>query len=168
MRPFFIDMNTPSLFAFAFAIFGMSARVLVFAVDWESSVSTQLYFLFLLLAIFFGIRAYFIQKPDSTFLQMFKVGARASALFSLSVTAFTYVFYKFFDPNYFLGQIATRIDEAQSKGYSVEEIERFTANMEIVFSLSTHIPTTLIGFTLLGMSYSVLVAFIFRKVPLMR
>ncbi|MAZ38133.1 MAG: hypothetical protein CL842_11840 [Crocinitomicaceae bacterium] len=161
-------MSSSSLFAAAFAIFGISSRMLVFAMGWDNSVATQLYFLFLLLAVFFGIRAFFISKPESNFVQLFKVGARSSALYSLAVTGFTYIFYKFFDPNYFLGQIATRLDEAQSKGYSAEEIERFTANMEIVFSLSTHIPTTLIGFTLLGMSYSVIVAFIFRKVPMMR
>lgn len=161
-------MNSPTLFALSFAIFGMSTRVLVFAMEWESSVSTQLYFLFLLLAIFFGVRASFLQNPQSTFGQLFKIGARASATFALVVAAFTYVFYKWFDPNYFTGQIATRLDEAKSLGYSAEEIERLTGNLEIVFSLSTHLPTTLIGFTLLGISYSLIVALIFKKVPMLK
>ena len=161
-------MNSPTLFALSFAIIGMSTRVLVFAMDWESSVSTQLYFLFLLLAIFFGIRASFLQNPQQTFGQLFKVGARASASFALAVAAFTYVFYKFFDPNYFAGQIASRLDEAKSLEYTTEQIERLSGNLEIVFSLSTHLPTTLIGFTLLGISYSLIVALIFKKVPMLK
>ncbi len=161
-------MNSPTLFALSFAIFGMSTRVLVFALDWESSVSTQLYFLFLLLAIFFGMRASFLQNPQRTFGQLFKVGARASATFALVVSAFTYVFYKWFDPNYFAGLIAARIDEAKSLGYPEDQLENVTATSQVIFSLSMHIPLTLIGFTLLGISYSVIVALIFKKVPMMK
>lgn len=109
-----------------------------------------------------------MQNPQQTFGQLFKVGARASASFALAVAAFTYVFYKFFDPNYFAGQIASRLDEAKSLEYTTEQIERLSGNLEIVFSLSTHLPTTLIGFTLLGISYSLIVALIFKKVPMLK
>jgi hypothetical protein len=169
VRPFLlVIMNSPSLFAIAFAIFGMSSRMLVFAIDWDRTVATQLYFLFLLLAVFFGVRAYFVGKPESSFVQLFKIGARASALFSLLVGGFTFVFYKLFDTTYFIGLVESRLDEARSKGYPIEDIEKMSANMESVFSLVLYIPLTIFLFTLLGISYSILVAFIFRKVPLMR
>jgi len=142
--------------------------MLVFAMGWDNSVATQLYFLFLLLAVFFGIRAFFISKPESTFVQLFKSGAQASALFSIIVGGFTYVFYKFVDTTFFIGLIEARLDEARSKGYSLEDIEKMTGNLESVFSLVSYVPLTVFLFTLLGMSYSVVVAFIFRKVPLMR
>ena len=146
----------------------MSTRVLVFAMDWESSVSTQLYFLFLLLAIFFGIRASFLQNPQQTFGQLFKVGARASAFFSIIVGGFTYIFYKFFDTTFFIGLIEARLDEAGSKGYSLEDIEKMTGNLESAFSLGLYVPLTIFLFTLLGMSYSLLVALIFKKVPMLK
>lgn len=161
-------MNSPSLFAIAFAIFGMSTRLLVFAMGWDNSVATQLYLLFLLLAVFFSVRTYFITKPESTFVQLFKSGARASALFSIIVGGFTYIFYKFIDTTYFLGLIEGRLDEARAKGYSLEDIEKMTGNLEFAFSLIPYIPATILFFTIIGISYSVIVAFIFRKVPLMR
>jgi len=58
-------MSSSSLFAAAFAIFGISSRMLVFAMGWDNSVATQLYFLFLLLAVFFGIRAFFISNQKA-------------------------------------------------------------------------------------------------------
>lgn len=161
-------MNSPSVFALAFAIFGAGSRLLVFAAGWDYSISTQLYFLFLLLAIFFGIRSFFLEHPSSKFSQLFKVGARVSAVFTLIVSAFSFVFYKFIDTTFFTGQIETRLDEAKSLNYTAEQIEKLTGNLEIVFSVATHLSVTLIGYLLLGISYSLIVALIFRKVPMMK
>ena len=169
MRPFLLlAMNSPSLFTAAFAVFGMSARVLIYTTNWDRTVATQVYFLFLLLAVFFSIRAYFVGNPESSFVQLFKVGARTSALFSLLVGGFTFLFYKLFDTTYFIGLVEARLDEARAKGYPIEDIEKMSANMESVFSLVLYIPLTIFLFTFLGLSYSVVVAFIFRKVPMLR
>lgn len=158
-------MSNRTIYALAFAVIGMGTRFLVFMFEWEYTWATQLYFLYLLLAVFLGVREFFAEHPDSNFKKLFKAGAQIGSVFTLSVTLFTYLFYRFIDTQFFNYLIQDRLSEAQSNGYSPEEITKLSQNLEFVFSANTQSTATLIGFMVLGFSYAAIVALILSRVP---
>lgn len=158
-------MSTNITYALAFAIIGMGTRFIVFMLGWDSTVSTQLYFLYLLVAIFLGSREFFNKNPQSTFGQLFKNGAQTGSVFTLLVTIFTFLFYRFIDVTFFDVIINSRLEEAVAAGYSEEEVGKLKENLGFVFSPNTHSLATLIGFMILGFTYSAIVSVILSRVP---
>lgn len=158
-------MDNRTLYALAFAIIGMGCRMIVFMLGWEITWSTQLYFLFLLLAIFLGIREYFKGNAESNFLKLFKYGAQIGAMFSLLVSVFTFIFYRFIDQLYFEDKINERMAAIQTSDVLPEQIENYRSNLEMVFNANTQGMVTLISFVMLGLTYSAIVSAILSKVP---
>ena len=153
------------MYAVAFAVVGMGCRMLVFMLGLEMTWSTQLYFLFLLLAIFFGVREYFRANVSSNFVQLFKYGAQIGALFSLLVSVFTYIFYRFIDVFFFQEMIDERMANINNAEATAQQIENYRSNLEMVFNANTQSMVTLISFVMLGLTYSAIVSVILSKVP---
>jgi len=158
-------MDNRTLYALAFAIIGMGCRMIVFMLGWDFAWSTQLYFLFLLLAIFFGIREYFKDNSESSFMQLFKYGAQIGAMFSLVVSIFTFVFYRFVDVLFFEDMKEERLQAVRTTEVTPEQIENYQSNLDMVFNANTQAMVTLICFVLLGLTYSAIVSGILSKVP---
>lgn len=158
-------MDNKFTISIAFAIFGMGCRMLVFMMGWDLSVSTQLYFLFLLLAIFFGVKEYFKNKPESKFSVLFKQGAQVGALFSLSVSIYTYFFYRLIDTSFFEDQKNERLAQIDSAAFTEQQMANFQSNLDKIFDPGSQAIATLIGFMALGLTYAVIVGGILSKVP---
>lgn len=159
-------MDNKFTISIAFAIFGMGCRMLVFMMGWDVSVSTQLYFLFLLLAIFFGVKDYFKSNPESNFGKLFKQGAQIGALFSLFVSMFTYVFYRFIDTTFFADQKAERWAQVDKMKMTAEQLTNFQSTMDIIFDPFYHsLITTMVPFMALALTYALIVGGILSKVP---
>jgi hypothetical protein len=159
-------MENSLKYGLAAAIFGMGTKMITFSAGWDYSVSTQLYFLFLLLGIYFAIRdkvrSEGIMLPFKTLLVS---GLQAGAVFTVLTSAYTYFFHRWVDVSYFGNLIAARVSEAQKIGYSEEEMEKLVSNAEFIFSPATHSTVTLLGFMLAALVYSLIWAALIRKFP---
>jgi hypothetical protein len=143
----------------------MGGRFLVYMLELDYSWSVQFYFLLLLIAIFIGMREFYISTRNSSLVTNLKVGAQVGAIFSLLTTVFTYVFYRFVDLQFFAFMISERLEAAQQAGASAEDVEKYRGNLEMVFNAGTQSMATLIGFMFLTFVYSALVALLLTKVP---
>lgn len=158
-------MSSKTVYAIAFAIFGMGTRFLVFILDLDFSWAVQLYFLFLLLAIFMGIRESVIQNRQQSFGALVKAGAQVGAVFSLLVAVFTYVFYRFVDTTFFEFMKEERMRDVVKIQPDPEKVEAYRANLDLIFSANTQSLATLLGFMFMTVFFSLIVALLFKKVP---
>ncbi len=150
-----------------FAIMGMGTHMVTFFLGLDSYISTQLYFLFLLLAIYFGMRGFKRSRTDAGFKAMFRSGMQGGAIFTLLVTAFTYVYYQWLNPEYFLHRIESRVAEASQLGYSEDQIEKVRSTAMFIFSAGVDSTVNLIMFMLMTVLYSVTIAILFRRLPML-
>jgi|TARA_B110000967_G_C18767474_1_gene501189 hypothetical protein len=158
-------MDNKYTISIAFAIFGMGCRMLVFMMGWDLSVSTQLYFLFLLLAIFFAVKEFFKGNPESKFGVLFKQGAQVGALFSLFVSIYTYIFYWLIDTSFFDDKKNERLSQIDTSAFTEQKMTSFHSNLDMVFNPGTQAMVTLMGFMMLGLTYAVIVGAILSKIP---
>ena len=149
-------------------MFGMGTRFLVFMLDLDYTWAVQLYFLFLLIAIFLGMRDHFAQNRELVFGRLFKVGAQIGAIFTLLSAMFTYTFYRFIDTEFFTFMIQSRLAAVKETGATAEELLKYESNLGMVFNPSTQSLATLIGFMFLTLTYAMLVALVLTEVPLLR
>ncbi|UTW60800.1 DUF4199 domain-containing protein [bacterium SCSIO 12741] len=148
-----------------FAILGMSTHMVTFFLGVDSFFSTQLYFLYLLLAIYLGMRSYKRSQPEAGFRHLFKSGMQGGAIFTLLVSAFGFVYYKWINPEYFLHRIESRVAEATQLGYSAEDIEKVRSTAEFIFSSVVDGTVSLIMFMLMSVLYSLTITVLFRRIP---
>jgi hypothetical protein len=158
-------MNNRALYAVSFAFFGMGTRFLVYMLELEFTWAVQLYFLFLLIAVFIGMREYFVQNKELSFSKLFRIGAQIGAIYSLLTSVFTYIFYRFIDTQFFEFMIDQRLNAAKEAGASSEDLEKYSSNLEMVFNAGTQSMATLIGFLFLTFTYAAIVALILTRVP---
>ena len=148
---------------FALAGIGVKLTTFYFALPFEIGIFG--YFLFILFALFLGMRKHIIQNGFLGFGDVLKAGMKIGSIYTLLVAIFTYVYYRFIDYNFFPGQIAERMLAGKEAGMSDEQIVQMKDTLEFVFSASTQTTATLIGFMFVGFIYALIWTLIFTKIP---
>jgi hypothetical protein len=151
--------------ALNFALIAIVVKFALFILELSLEYGVYGYFLFILFALFFGLRKHFDINKYQGFGNTFKEGMRISSVYSLVITVFTYIYYKFIDTGFLPGKLRERVIAAKEAGYSEEQIEQIREGGEFIFSLAIHTSFTLFGFMILGLVYSVIWAFLFWKLP---
>ena len=151
--------------ALNFALIGITVKFALFVLELSPEYGIYGYFLFILFALFFGLRKHFELKGFLGVGNTVKEGMRITSVYSLVVTVFTYFYYKFIDTGFFESKLAERLIEAKEKSYTDEQIEMVRQSGEFFFSINIHTSFTLFGFMLVGLFYSILWAIIFWKIP---
>jgi hypothetical protein len=142
-------------------------KFLVYLNHWQLT-SYERYTMFanifiMLTGVFFAIRHYKLSRSGeiSSFADDFKAGMRVAALYTLAMTAFVFIYYNYIDPNYFPEKLNTQLQLAEASGLDTRQVEQTGSVVLTPFFQST---VTLIGFMIMGMIYSALIAFLVRKV----
>lgn len=151
--------------ALNFALIGILVKFTIFILELPREYAIYGYFLFILFALFFGLRKHFEKKGYQGIGNTVKEGMRIASVYSIVITLFTYIYYTYIDSGFLQSRLTERILEAQELGYSEEQIEQVRASGEFFFSVSMHTSFTLFGFMIVGLIYSVIWAIIFWKVP---
>lgn len=151
--------------ALNFALIAIAVKLAVFFLNLPAEFGIYGYFLFILIALFFGLRKHFERKGYKSFGNTLKEGMRISSVYSITITIFTWLYYKFVDTDFLPSRLAERVFEAKELGYSEEQIEQVRQTGEFFFSVSIHTSFTLFGFMIVGLVYSIIWAAIFWKMP---
>ena len=166
MPPFFypIRMKQYQNIAIIAALTGVIAKMTYFLTlapkeAWDNYVRL-FYLLAFLIALFFGLRSFKKRATRSDFTHDVKTGMKITSIFSLIISIFTWVYYKWIDPEYF----ANRISEAMSQAPE-ESIEAVETNVSFIFNAFTHSTITLFGMMVIGFFYTLIVVLIMRAKP---
>jgi hypothetical protein len=146
---------------FSLAGMGVKMAVFYFALPFEYGIFG--YFLFILFALFFGMRKHMQKSGFLGFGDLLKTGMKIGAIYSAIISAFTYIYYRFIDYSYYPGKIAEKMLEAKEAGASEEQIAQAKETLEVMFSASS--PVTLLGFLFTSFIYSLIWTLIFTKIP---
>ncbi len=156
------ELNRTALY---FALAGIGVKLITFFLALPFEVGIFGYFLFILFALFLGMRKHIIQGSYQGFGDVLKAGMKIGSIYAVLVSVFTYIYYSYIDYNFFPGQIAERMLEGKEAGMTDEQILQMKDSLEFVFSTSTHTTGTLIGFMFVSFIYALLWTLIFTKIP---
>src|SRR5690606_24675287 len=130
----------------------------------EIDLYLSLGYVFLLMtAIFLSIRNHKLHfGSGSTFSEDFKAGMKVTAIYAILMSVFLYCYYTFIDPNYFTIMLQQKVAEAMEAGNTnIKEIEKAGEFVLTAYFQST---VSLVAFLMAGGLYSLLIAFLVRKV----
>lgn len=122
------------------------------------------YLLFFLLALFLGLRAWKKKNDPSDFPTDMKSGMKIASIYAIIVSAFTYVYYKFINPNYFEFKIAERMKAAADSGEDVD-LDKIKETASFIFDAFIHSTITLFGLIAIGLFYCIIIVAILRFKP---
>jgi len=158
--------------AWYMTIVAVAAKLILFLAEFSQqtmAISTMfINLLVVLVGSFFAIRFYKINNPESDIKSEFKAGMRATTLFALFMGIFVLVYYNYIDTHYFPNMIEQRVAMAEAEKAKYPEINVDQAKQfgEILFSPRTHATITLFGLTIVGALYSIILAFLMRKISI--
>ncbi len=148
-----------------FAVAGIAVKYIVFQASLPFEYGIYAYFLFILFALFFGMRKAMEVEGYHGFGRLIKNGMKVASIYAVVVSIFTYIYYRFIDASFFTARIAERVLAAKEQGMTEEQIEIIRSESSIVFSASTQSSLTLLGFMFAGLVYSLIWGFIFARIP---
>ena len=121
--------------------------------------------LVILVGSFFTVRGYRLAYPNANFASEFKAGMRSTALFALFMSIFVLIYYNYIDTHYFHEMIANRIELAEKELVHNPEIkiEEVRKTGEMFFTPRVHATITLLGLTLTGAIYTLLLVALTRR-----
>lgn len=169
-----------ALFASVAAIF---AKLVLFQINAEYQYTVYANILFLLIAIFFGIRQGMIENNGATtYMNDVKSGARTAAIFAVIIAIFAYVYYNNINPEFLQQKIDERmvlvenitpqeIETLKSEGKIAQEltkedlINKELENTQNFYSPFFYATLSLIGYLLVGIVYSLFLSLILRNAP---
>lgn len=169
-----------ALFASAGAIL---AKLVLFQFNAEYQYTVYSNILFLLVAIFFGIRQGMIENNgNTTYLNDVKSGARTAAVFAVIIALFAYVYYSNINPEFLQAKIDERmvlvenitpqeIETLQAEGKIAQGltkedlINKELENTQNFYSPFFYATLSLIGYLLVGIVYSLFLGLILRNAP---
>ncbi|MDC1221259.1 DUF4199 domain-containing protein [Salibacteraceae bacterium] len=129
--------------------------------DWDMYVRFA-YLLLFLLALFLGLRSFKADNPNTDLTIDVKTGMKTTSIFAIIISAFTWVYYKFINPEYFAGKI-------EDVKIAIEQSEKATENAintaEFIFNAFTHSTITLFGMMIIGFFYTLILVLIMRAKP---
>lgn len=117
------------------------------------------YLLTFLLALFFGLRTWKAQNEGSDFVSDMKSGLKIASIYSIILSAFTYIYYKFINPAYFEGRIAEKMQAASEAN---EDLSKVRDTASLIFDAFTHSTLTLFGLIFIGLFYTLILVAMFR------
>ena len=159
-------MNTVIKFALPAALVAIIFKMCYFlwlAPDesWDMYVRFG-YLLLFLIALFLGLRDFKSNNKRSDFTKDVKEGMKVTSVFSIVISSFTWLYYKWINPAYF----ANRIAELNSNPLMEEkEAENVKNTAEFIFNAFTHSTITLFGLMVLGFFYTLILVLIMRAKP---
>lgn len=169
-----------ALFASAAAIL---SKLVLFQIHAEYQYTVYANILFLLIAIFFGIRQGMIDNSGSTtYLNDVKSGARTAAVFAVIIALFAYVYYNNINPEFLQSKIDERmvlvenitpeeIETLKSEGKIAQDltkehlINKELENTQNFYSPFFYATLSLIGYLIVGIVYSLFLSLILRNAP---
>ncbi|MDQ3192293.1 MAG: DUF4199 domain-containing protein [Bacteroidota bacterium] len=157
-------------YALAVSFASIILKLIVFITDQQFTVigeySTYVIFLFILLAIYLGMRqARNITNNNQSLGENINVGCKIAAINGLVMGAFIYIYYSFIDTGYFTEKIRnTLVLMIQSDNYTIEQMKEYYINARLLFFAPDKVASfTLFGYLLLGCFYAVISGFVIRK-----
>ena len=118
--------------------------------------------LVILVGSFFAVRYFKINNPASDMKSEIKAGMRATTMFALFLSIFVLIYYNYIDTQYFPNMIAERVKLA-SENPEID-LEQVRKTGEMLFSPRTHACITLLGLTITGAIYSIILVLLLRNV----
>ncbi|MDP4662661.1 MAG: DUF4199 domain-containing protein [Salibacteraceae bacterium] len=122
------------------------------------------YLLFFLLALFLGMRTWKSQNDPSEFTEDMKAGMKIASIYAMMVSAFTYAYYKFINPNYFEYKISENLRLASESGEDVD-LDKVKETVSFIFDAFFHSTITLFGLIFIGLFYTIVIVAILRYKP---
>jgi len=125
---------------------------------------TRFFYLFCFLAaLLFGLREWKAQNRQSDFTTDVKTSMKITSVYALILSAFTYAYYKWINPAYFVEKIESRTAAVAETGADPEVIAQQTKLAETFFDAFTHSTITLFGILVIGFFYSIVLVMLFRS-----
>jgi len=121
------------------------------------------YLLAFLLALFLGLRAWKGDHLDSKLVDDVKAGMKVASLYALILAPFTYIYYKWINPEYFQDRMEQAIAAAQES--TPDQVEQVRETVSFIFDAFTHATITLFGLLFIGFLYTLVIVAIFRTKP---
>lgn len=159
-------MNTITKFALPAALVAIILKMSYFiwlAPDesWDMYVRFG-YLLVFLLALFLGLRDFKSTNKRSDFAKDVKEGMKVTSVFSIIVSSFTWLYYKWINPAYFENRIAELNSIPLMEEKQAENVKN---TAEFIFNAFTHSTITLFGLMVLGFVYTLVLVMIMRAKP---
>lgn len=129
--------------------------------DWDMYVRFA-YLLLFLVALFLGLNSFKSTNRQSAFTHDVKAGMKTASIFAMVISAFTWVYYKFINPDYFANRIEEVMNAANA---SVQKPENAINTAEFIFNAFTHSTITLFGMMVLGFFYTLILVLVMRAKP---
>jgi hypothetical protein len=123
------------------------------------------YLLCFLIALFIGLRNWKLQNANVAFTDDVKSGMKIVSIYAIILSSFTFVYYKYINPNYFLQKIQSAIDAVSASGSSNDELNQVENTASFVFNAFTHSTLTLFGLMVIGFFYTLILILLFRYKP---
>jgi len=171
--------KNPFQVAVVFALVALGTKLMLLLLNVQhdnTSYVTLAYMLFLLCAVFFGIRSNKItQEKMTSFGEDFRTGARTASYFALLVGVITYIYYTKIDPDFFPIKITNALaedakgipDAIKEKGFA-EAKTLFKTNIisrNAIYSPISQTTYTLFGLVFLGLFHAGIFALLMKKYP---
>jgi hypothetical protein len=121
-------------------------------------------FLFLLLAVFFGIKKARVTEGNNGIKNDFRKGTSIALLNAIALSVFSYIYYVWIDSGYFDAKITHTIQLMKVNEFTREQVIEYYMNARLFFFAPDKIAFfTFFGYLLTGMIYSFVSALLLRK-----
>jgi len=148
------------------SVIGKMLYFIFLAPDESFDMYTRFFYLLcFLIALFIGLRAWKKDKMNIVFTEDVKTGMKIVSIYAIIISAFTFIYYKYINPNYFAQKVQAAIDAVASSGSPEKDLEQVRDTASFVFNAFTHSTLTLFGLMVIGFFYTLVLTLLFRYKP---
>ena len=122
------------------------------------------YLFFIPIVLFLSLNTVAKTKRGLVFLDHLKEGMKGGGFFVVLISGFTFVYYKWIHPDYFMMQMSKRLDMAYDQGYSPEDLATLKADLtSSIMTAGMWTSITLLIFTIFAFLCGAVLTLFIRK-----